>query len=250
MGRVSASKGTVVMSKFPLIGVTTAYSDDRKVKLSPQYIAALLDCGAIPVPLPYTEDARTLSRYAEQFDAFLFSGGVDVDPIRYGEETKFDSVKIDSERDAFELAFFPRVLETGKPIFGICRGSQLINVALGGTLHQNIDGHRQTEDGSLPTHDVTLPEGSRLASILEKTSLPVNSFHHQAVKDVAPSLRAVAYNGGYVEAVESEEHPFLLAVQWHPELMYETCESTKALFRAFVAAALSEKEKNTQKNQL
>ena len=228
------------MKHFPLIGVTSAYSDDRKINLSPQYISALLDCGAIPVPLPYTEDEQVLCQYAEQFDAFLFSGGVDIDPIHYGQETKFESVTIDSARDAFELAFFPRALETGKPIFGICRGSQLINVALGGTLHQHIDGHRQTENGSIPTHGVTLREGSRLASILEKTALPVNSFHHQAVKDVAPSLRAVAYNdGGYVEAVESEEHPFLLAVQWHPELLYETCGSAKALFRAFVAAALS-----------
>ena len=226
------------MKHSPLIGIIPAYSDDRKIKLSPQYVFALLDCGAIPVVLPYTEDGEMLSRYAEQFDAFLFSGGVDIDPVHYGEETKFESVTIDKERDTFELSFFPKALETGKPILGICRGSQLINVALGGTLHQHIDGHKQTENGSIPTHSVTLEKDSFLASVLGKTTFSVNSFHHQAVKDVAPTLRAVAFNeNGYIEAIESISHPFLVAVQWHPELLYEVSDASKALFRAFVAAA-------------
>ncbi len=228
------------MKHSPLIAITPAYSEDRKVKLSPQYISALLDCGAIPVALPYTEDEELLRRYALQFDGFLFSGGVDVEPDRYGEETQFDSVVVDRERDAFELLFFPEVLKTGKPILGICRGAQLLNVALGGTLHQHIDGHRQTEQGAIPTHSVTVAENSRLVKILGETRIPVNSFHHQAVKDVAPTLRAVACNeDGYVEAVESDDHSFLVAVQWHPELMYKTSDSATALFRAFVEAASS-----------
>ena len=226
------------MQHSPIIGVTPAYSDDRKIKLSPQYVSSLLDCGAIPVPLPYTEDEATLHRYAEQLDGFLFSGGVDVDPTRYGEKTKFDSVKVDAERDAFELRLFPLVYETGKPILGICRGSQLLNVALGGTLHQHVDGHRQTEKGSVATHGVSVTKESILNSILGAHTLPVNSFHHQAVKEVSPALRAAAYNDdGYVEAVESPSHPFLVAVQWHPELMYETSDASRALFRAFVAAS-------------
>ena len=229
------------MTRTPIIAITSAYTDDKKIKLSPQYVSALLDCGAIPVVLPYTEDEALLTRYAAQFDGFLFSGGVDIEPSRYHEETKFDSVVIDVTRDAFEFKLFQKAFATGKPIFGICRGSQLLNVALGGPLHQHIDGHRQTEKGAIPTHGVSIDNGSFLQKILGTNTLPVNTFHHQVVKDVAPSLRPSAYNeDGYVEAVESDSHPFLLAVQWHPELMYSSSDGAKALFRAFVAAASSD----------
>lgn len=225
------------MNASPLVAIVPAYSDDGKIRLSPEYPAALLDCGAIPVTLPYSEDPAVIRFYAERFDAFLFSGGVDLEPARYGEERTSELVNTDPQRDRFELALFPEVIKTGKPILGICRGCQLLNVASGGTLHQHLDGHRQKEAGALPTHSVRIASDSRLFSILKSETVDVNSFHHQAVKDVAPSLRAVAWtDNGLVEAVENPAHPFFVGVQWHPELMYTSSSYAKALFRAFVEA--------------
>lgn len=225
------------MKTSPLVAIVPAYSDDGKIRLSPEYPAALLDCGAIPVTLPYSEDPAVIRSYAERFDAFLFSGGVDLEPSRYGEEKTSELVVTDPNRDRFELAFFPEALKTGKPILGICRGAQLLNVASGGTLHQHLEGHRQQEAGSLPTHTVRLAPDSRLFSILKSEVVDVNSFHHQAVKAVAPTLRAVAWTeNGLIEAVEDPTHPFFVGVQWHPELMYTSSAYAKALFGAFVDA--------------
>lgn len=226
-----------IMNSSPLVAIIPAYSDDEKIRLSPEYPAALLDCGVIPVTLPYSKDPAVIRSYAERFDAFLFSGGVDLEPALYGEEKSSDLVVTDPNRDRFELALFPEALKTNKPILGICRGSQLMNVASGGTLYQHIDGHRQTEAGAVTTHSVRIAPDSRLFSIIGKETVSVNSLHHQAVKDVAPTLRAVAWNEeGFVEAVEDPSHPFFVAVQWHPELLYESSADAKAIFRAFVAA--------------
>ena len=225
------------MKSSPLIAIIPAYSDDGKIRLSPEYPAALLDCGAIPVTLPYSEDPAVIRFYAERFDAFLFSGGVDLEPSRYGEEKASELVVSDPGRDRFEFLLFPEVLRTGKPILGICRGVQLLNVACGGTLHQHIDEHRQTEQGAIPKHRVELLPDSRLYGILGSETVEVNSFHHQAVKTSAPALRVVAHAAdGTIEALEDPAHPFFVGVQWHPELMYTSSEHARALFRAFVAA--------------
>ncbi len=221
-----------------LIGVTPSRHGDRPI-ISPRYLDAIWRAGGLGVMLPYTTDEAKLAEYALIFDGFLFSGGVDLDPVLYGEEKAFDSVEIDPERDAFEQALFAAVYPTGKPIFGICRGIQAINVFLGGTLHQHIEGHSQAESGETRGGKITLTEGGLLHRICGKNALQVNSFHHQAVKDVAPGLLVDAMSeDGFVESVHAPDHPFLLGVQFHPEI-YNTCpddDHSRALFAAFVAA--------------
>ena len=222
----------------PRIAIIPTYSNDRKVRLSTGYLSGLYDFGAIPSVLPYTDDAARVKAYAEAFDGFLFSGGVDVAPAYYGEETMFDNVVIDEERDRFEFALLKLLLGTEKPILGICRGEQLLNVALGGSLVQHMDGHNQKEENHVATHTVSVAENTRLASILETATLRTNSFHHQAVKTVAPTLRVSATaEDGTIEAVEGTGDRFLLGVQWHPELMLGLDGFAEKIFRAFVDAA-------------
>ena len=222
----------------PRIAVIPSYSSDRKIRLSVGYVSALFDLGAVPSVLPYTGDAERVRAYADGFDAFLFSGGVDVDPSYYGEDTAFDSVTIDEERDSFEMALIRMLLPTDKPILGICRGEQLLNVACGGSLVQHMDGHNQTEENHVATHTVTPLGGTRLATVLGNGPIRTNSFHHQAVKAAAPTLRISAYaEDGTPEAVEGTGDRFLLGVQWHPELMLGTDGCAEKIFRAFVDAA-------------
>ena len=206
--------------------------------LSPDYVNALREAGGIGVAIPYSEDPAVINEYAAVYDGFLFSGGVDVDPIHYGETKQFDSVEIDSDRDRFELLLMEAIADTGKPILGICRGVQLLNVAFGGSLVQHMDGHRQAEARNVLTHKVCITEHSKLYGILGRHEIPTNSFHHQAVKEVAPAfLVSARAEDGTVEAIEHTEHPFLLGVQWHPEGFYQDQAHARRLFEAFVKTA-------------
>ena len=218
----------------PNIAITTAY-DDGYIKMRPTYLNAVWAAGGRPSYLAYTTDPQKLDEYTEDFDGFLFAGGVDVDPKYYGEEVAFDSVEILPERDEFELAFFQKVLKSGKPILGICRGVQLINV--GGSLHQHIDGHSQEESGRIATHTVKLCGSSPLSKFADGAeSIGVNSFHHQAIKDVAEGLEIIALSeSGIPEGAWCPEHKFLLGVQWHPEVMVDDA-TAKNIFKAFVEA--------------
>lgn len=222
----------------PLIGVVSSRSDDAAF-MKFEYLNAVWHGGGIPVTLSYTTDPEKLAQYAEIFDGFLFSGGVDVDPAKYGETKMFDSVNVDTERDAFEEALFAAVYPTGKPILGICRGIQSINVWMGGTLHQHIDGHGQSEPKSTRTHSLDIIEGSLFHEICGKTSVMVNSCHHQVVKTLAPTLVVDAVNqDGYIEAAHQPGHRFLFMVQFHPEAYYqmEDDDHSSAIFKAFVNA--------------
>ncbi len=223
----------------PLIGIAPSHNDDRPT-VSMRYLDSIWRAGGVGVILSYTEDPEKLAEYAELFDGFLFSGGVDVNPTRYGEEKQFDSVEIDDWRDNFEAGLFAAVYPTRKPLLGICRGIQSINVFLGGTLHQHIDGHTQTVLPPAHEQRITLVPDTLLARLSGgKDAIYVNSYHHQAVKDVAPALVVNALSDdGYIEAVHAPEHPFLLGVQFHPEI-YNACEDddhSRAIFEAFVAA--------------
>ena len=222
----------------PLIGIVPSRSE-KAAYMKFQYLDAVWSAGGLPVVLSSTTDPVKLAEYAATFDGFLFSGGVDVDPAKYGEETRFDSVSTDSERDAFEEALFAAVYPTEKPILGICRGIQSINVWLGGTLHQHIDGHSQSQPMWQRTHRVTIREGSFFHKLCGKTSVMVNTSHHQVVKDLAPALVADAVNDdGYIEVAHQPDRRFLFAVQFHPEAYYHTDDDdhASAIFNAFVSA--------------
>ncbi len=206
--------------------------------MNPSYLDAVWSAGGLPVFVAYSDEGARLDEYAAAFDGFLFAGGVDLDPKYYGEEISHDKVEICAERDAFELSLFERVIKTGKPIFGICRGIQLLNVALGGSLYQHIDGHSQSAKRSERTQRVSVILGTPLASIVgELPYLDVNTFHHQAVKEIAPPLCAAAHaEDGICECIYLPGHRFFLAVQWHPELFHSLDPAAAALFGAFVGA--------------
>ena len=222
------------MTHRPLIGICASRAESRGIMLHEAYFNALYDAGCIPVPLARTTDPEVLARYAADFDGFFFAGGVDVDPAHYGESITGQGVEIDPSRDAFELAFFPVAYATGKPIFGICRGIQIINVAMGGSLHQDIPGHRQAEPAEQFAQPITLVEGSRLYELSGATRSLVNSCHHQSLKATAPGLIVTARaDDGTIEAVECPTHPYLLAVQWHPERFYREDAFARRLFDEF-----------------
>lgn len=222
-------------NRRPVIGITPSVTEDGFIRMRPAYLDAVWRAGGMPVYVAYTSEPDKLDEYADAFDGFLFAGGVDLDPKYYGESVAFDSVEICPARDDFELALFERVIKSGKPVLGICRGIQLLNVAMGGSLHQHIEGHSQREGVAVRTQKTEILPSTPLSDILGGTRpLEVNSFHHQAVKDIAPELRSAAFAAdGICEAIYLPGHRFFLGVQWHPELL--TGPDAEALFSALVA---------------
>lgn len=233
----------------PLIGITShsPQSPDRAAldTLLAQIVQGVERAGGLPLIIPPGATDDTLRGVAARLDGLLISGGGDIDPARYGAEPHPSIGGVDQDRDRLEIDLARRFVDDGAPIFGICRGAQVLNVALGGTLYRTVEEHpgaqRHAFYPDLPydlrPHQVQLAEDSRLATIIGAPLVAVNSLHHQAVRDLAPRVRAVAYApDGMVEALEVYEHPFALAVQWHPEALPDAPEMRR-LFEAFVAAA-------------
>jgi putative glutamine amidotransferase len=233
--------------KPPVIGITCSWDAPRNAYLSPKdYAAAVAGGGGRPILLPHLEVLNSHAKDPlESIDGLLLSGGTDLDPAAFGEEPRYPLKTIDPTRDAFELALCRAALEAGVPIFGICRGIQVLNLAAGGTVYQDLAGqvdgalrHEQDAPRWHPTHAVSIEEGTRLHAILQETACRVNSFHHQAVRDVARGFAVSARaTDGVIEAIESVHAPFALGVQWHPENTHRTLDTSKRLFAAFVAAA-------------
>ena len=202
-----------------------------------KYTISLLRVGAIPVWID-PDDVEKMLRC----DGLLMPGGEDVDPARYGQAVSEKCGKTLKERDAAEVKLLDAFLPTGKPVFGICRGVQMLNVYLGGTLHQDIKdiarcSHEDWKNKRTGNHKVTVCTGSRLAEIFEESTFTVNSLHHQAVDTPAPIMKVAAISeDGIIEAIEHPDHKFCIGVQWHPEHMTGTSKLQKKLFRAFVAA--------------
>jgi putative glutamine amidotransferase len=234
----------------PVIGFTT-YNDENKhgfpiAALMHQYITALSEAGGVPVMIPSGLSREAIQVILRRLDGLLLTGGGDIAVERFEGEYHPSVKGVDLERDAFEYAILQAAAESGLPFLGICRGFQLVNVALGGTLYTNIQDQfpaaikHDYDSGTqrqLLAHAVTLEKVSHLRGIMGETKLNVNSLHHQGAKDVPPVLRPVAYApDGLVEAVELPGHPFGLAVQWHPEWLTDQ-PVTQRLFRAFVEAA-------------
>ena len=210
----------------------------------PGYMEGVAAAGGLPLMLPLTDGAEDLDRLCGLCDGFLFTGGQDVSPSLYGQSTLPACGETCPRRDAMELGLLRRVMALDKPALGICRGIQFINAALGGTLWQDLPTqrpseicHRQSAPYDAPTHEVALLPGAPLAALLGKDAIGVNSYHHQAVRDLAPCLKPMALSpDGLVEAAYHPGQRFLWAVQWHPEFAWRTSEDALTLFRAFVEA--------------
>ena len=229
----------------PFILVTTEVSDDGKAMLNQKYSEAVLDAGAMAIIMPYIKDDSAIDKYVEMADGFLFTGGVDVYPKWYGEEKLATCGDIQPLRDEIEFKLWERAYKTGKPILTICRGTQVANIALGGTLYQDIPTecpsdicHRQ-ESGTLTySHSVNVIEGTPLYDISGCERIPANSFHHQALKELGRGLAVMATaDDGIIEALYSTEHPYLRLYQWHPERLYHMDERMQTVFREFVEKA-------------
>lgn len=244
------------MSHRPLIGIPAASLEPspappaRYFQFNGNYPASLAASGALPVVIPLGLPEEALADIFAQLDGLCLSGCVDVAPAEYGEEPHPALGKVDAPRDRTELTLARWALAADLPILGICRGIQMLNVAAGGNLYQDLTAQLP---GSLlhnykvaetpwerPTHGVRLAAGSRLAGILDAGGLMVNSFHHQAVKRPADGFDAVAWaEDGVVEAIEAPGRRFALGVQWHPEGMFQTDPLARKLFAAFVEAVRS-----------
>jgi putative glutamine amidotransferase len=234
----------------PLIGVTTSITVDEypeRAYVNSAYVRAIEGAGGIPVLLPPQLGAAAREALWPRLDALILTGGGDIEPSRFGESPHRKVMLVSDDRDALELELVDRALRDDVPLFGICRGVQVLNVALGGSLHQHIPDtfgdtvqHAQKEPRHVATHPVkVLTEGTRLGQILGVPELTVNSFHHQALRMLGRGLRDVAWApDDVIEAVEHEDdRRFVVGVQWHPEDLVEHDAAAQALFRAVVAAA-------------
>jgi putative glutamine amidotransferase len=226
----------------PIIGITTETNDQNEYLLPAEYIAAVRGAGGIPLLLPSGEP--NLAALLGLLDGLILSGGGDIDPRHYGSGGHPAVYMIDEARDEMEIALARHAAAGGLPTLGVCRGAQLINVALGGTLIEHLPdeidntiAHRLEPRGAVP-HAVRIARPSLLAEIIGEQVVVGASWHHQAIRSVAPGLQVVACAAdGTIEAVELPSHPWLLAVQWHPEITAATDPLQQRLFDALVEAA-------------
>jgi putative glutamine amidotransferase len=245
------------VSNRPLIGIATQTQDavpgqlPRCWIMSQKYVHVLAELGAVPILIPLlTGDEATLREIYDRLDGLFLTGGVDVDPSRYGEAKLEQCGRTDSDRDSVEFQLLSWAIEDHKPVLAVCRGFQVVNVACGGTLFQDVPSqcpamlkhdYFPTESGS-PTrdflaHEITISPATRLGRCMGADRISVNSMHHQAIKTLAPNLTPSAWApDGLIEGIEGTNGHYLVAVQWHPEEMTDQ-PGQRRLFTEFLAAA-------------
>ena len=226
----------------PIIGLLVAVDNERKSTLLYDYAHAVEQSGGLPLVLPYVENEETLAHFVSLCDGFLFTGGVDMDPVYYGAEKSPFCGEIQPYRDTLELGVLAHLLKTEKPILGICRGAQVLNVALGGTLYQDLPSeypseiaHRQSQEKYTPSHEVNVLPDTPLHTLIGADNMTANSFHHQAVKELGKGLSPMAYAAdGVLEAFYGTGKQYLRAYQWHPERLFESNAQNRLLFSDFI----------------
>jgi len=245
------------MSKRPVIGIVTQslppVHGERPLCwiVGAGYINALRTVGGVPWVIPLLpHDMDTMNEIFDRLDGVFLTGGVDVEPSYYG-ETKLPICGItDPDRDAIESALLRHAMETHKPVLAVCRGLQILNVVCGGTLYQDVATqvpaalkHDHFPSPANPSrkylaHDITVKQDTRLGAIMGQTVVPVNSMHHQAIKELGRGLVPNCYApDGIIEGIEGVNGQYLMAVQWHPEELTETQPEMKRLFTTFIDAA-------------
>lgn len=231
----------------PIIGILPQYEiETKRIKIEEFYVKAIQKEGGVPVILPLYQELSDLIALLPWLDGVLYPGGPDASPFYWGEDSTWECRVIQPARDILEIGLLPYILDLRKPILGICRGIQVLNIALGGDIYQDIEhlkssntnvGHYQKSRGDVPTHYVNVQKSTLLHHIVNTEKIMVNSYHHQVICNVAKSLEIVGYsNDGYIEAVAMRDYPFLLGVQWHPEELYEVDKTSQLIFRAFIQA--------------
>jgi len=235
----------------PLVGVTTSVTvgqTPERAYVNAAYLRAVQQAGGVPVALPPHLDANARERLWPLLDALVLTGGGDIDPERFDERPHAAVYDVAPARDALEFALTERALGTGLPLLAICRGIQVLNVTLGGSLVQDLPteapgpiAHSQAAPREEPTHDVKVLDGTRLGAVVQRAELAVNSFHHQAIRRLGRGLRAVAWApDGVIEAVDMPSaRGLVLGVQWHPEDLVGHDAAARRLFAALVEAARS-----------
>jgi putative glutamine amidotransferase len=238
------------LSEYPLVGLPTLAippgPKPPRFGINQSYVRALTAAGCAPVLIPLLDDEERLRAIYERLDGIVLPGGADVAPQEYGEEPIGDLNVVEALRDRTELTLARWAFADDLPTLGICRGQQVLNVALGGSLwqdlrHQGVTSVEHSDaDGRARTalmHRVRLDPDSRLAQLIDETNIEVNSLHHQAVKTVAPPLKITGTSeDGVIESLESDDRRFLIAVQWHPEEI-DTLPWVQRLFAGFARAA-------------
>lgn len=250
-GRFIRKDGTPVLVKEdrmlkPIIGVMPLWDDEKNsIWMLPGYLDGISRGGGLPLILPLLTESRDLKQLVNLCDGFLFTGGHDVSPEIYSEIPIEDKISCCKKRDEMEAFILQEAIDSNKPILGICRGIQFINAYLGGTLYQDIPtqapsgiDHHQAPPYDIPAHTVDIIPGTPLYHCLGIEHMAVNSYHHQAVKEIASGLVTMAVSpDGIIEAFCMPSHRFLWAVQWHPEFSYISDSNSRKILSAFVEAS-------------
>ena len=241
--QLDACRPSKALRRAPLIGISTA-SRSGGLTMPGDCGISVIKAGGIPVPIAATDDPALIEALVSRLDGLLLTGGEDVTPSYYGHEPHPRLGAVNERRDAFELALFHKASERGLPIFGVCRGMQMINVAMGGTLVQDIPSEKPSDiahhpgDMTVIAHDIDLQPESRSARVMGMTHVAVNSSHHQCILDVAPGLKVTAWSSdGIPEMLEGYPDCRIMATQFHPEvLVAEKDDSTMLRFFKFLVS--------------
>ncbi|MBN2627551.1 MAG: gamma-glutamyl-gamma-aminobutyrate hydrolase family protein [Spirochaetales bacterium] len=240
------------MNRKPLIGITSyTYRDKMGLysRVFADYSRSVIEAGGIPFILPLVSDPSLAGEYLDRIDGLLLSGGEDITPLHYGESPHEQVRCVNPARDLWELVLTGEALSRDMPLFGICRGHQMLNVACGGSLYQHVNGQKVTDRAHMMDntemhhliHRVTLEEGTLLADCFDDREIMVNTFHNQAVKESGKGLVVTARSeDGIIEGQEMPGRSYVMSVQWHPEALTERHPSFRKLFSNFVEACHSE----------